>query len=84
MLVFIQTLEKVKNLRSFYTTIAEYSKTKKIQISLSFNWIPSNVWIAFRNQQRATLQSTTSQVANHLSSKIRLKKKDAYYEKQEK
>lgn len=64
----------------FYATIAKNCKAKKIQISFSFNWIPSNVWVAFTNQQRTTLQSTSSQVANNLNG--RLDEKDTNCEKE--
>lgn len=54
------------DLKKTSPTITEDSKSEKVKVSLSFNWIPPNVWITLRHQQLATLQSTTSQVTNYL------------------
>lgn len=75
-------MEEVIKCLGFYSTIAKNSKTKKIQISFPFNWIPSDVRVAFTNQQRTTLQPTSSQVANHL--KAKLDEQDTKCEKEEK
>jgi hypothetical protein len=61
--------DQKKDLKQSSPTITEDSKSEKVKISLSFDGIPPNVWVTLGYQHLATLQSTTSQVANYLQTK---------------
>ena len=51
-------------------TIAEDSKTKKIQVTLALHWVPSDIRIAFSHEHRTALETTAGEVLNHLERRL--------------
>lgn len=47
-------------------TIAEDSKTQKVQVALPLHWVPADVWVSLMHQHYTALQPTASQILHHL------------------
>lgn len=48
-------------------TVTKDGEAQEIQVALPFHRIPSNIRVAFSQQQRAALQSTAGQVLDDLA-----------------
>lgn len=51
-------------------TVNKHSEAEEVQIALSTTGVPADVRVTFRQQHRAHLQATSSQICDHLTEKI--------------
>ena len=47
-------------------TIDPNTESEEIQVSLSFHWIPSYIWVSFLEELSIRLETTTGQVDSNL------------------